>query len=148
MGAYIHTDTGRVLFVASGVERPDPIGAASTDCDPFQNFKFVKDELISIQGRWCPRREIGDNRDMWLDVAFWNTDSITASFSYIPDLSSNNKIYTSLNENFSVTVLHHDEQRQSISAKFSGVLMHTESPLLETIRIESGRLDATYSLTP
>ena len=40
MGAWIETDTGRVLFVASGIERPDPIGAESTDCPAFQNVRY------------------------------------------------------------------------------------------------------------
>ena len=66
MGAYVETDTGRVLFVASGVERVDPIGSSLTDCDPFQNWRYESSSLISVDGRWCARPEAGDPRSQSL----------------------------------------------------------------------------------
>ena len=49
MGAYVHTDTGRVLFVASGVDRPETALAASLDCEPFNSL--MNRELGSVTAR-------------------------------------------------------------------------------------------------
>jgi len=147
MGAYIHTDTGRVLFVASGVERPDPIGAGSTDCDPFQNYRFSSDSLTSIVGRWCPRPEITDERSMRISIGISEADTVLAYFSYRHFTNSKRKVYIGNSSSVKIDVLSQSWEQNTISGTFSFIGVNRDPPY-DTILVTDGRFDVTYGLTP
>jgi len=147
MGAYIHTDTGRVLFVASGVERPDPIGAGSTDCEAFQNYRYLDERFVGIVGKWCPRPEIGDFRRMALGISKYDSDSLVMFFSYKPSPAEDNQVYFATQSSISYEPLHENASDQAISGEFSYTAANRDPPY-DTILVTDGRFDVTYGLTP
>ncbi len=142
MGAYVHTDTGRVLFVASGIERPDPIGGESTDCPGWQNARF--DAEIAILGRWCPRPEIGDSRTMLLGMNFLNNQEIIAYFRYQPGVAGKIvKTYLSKKKTVATSNVLNNAIKQTISGSFTGTLYYDKNPS-DSILITDGRFDMSY----
>ena len=92
MGAWIHPQPGSplhdlegdsILFVASGVDRPETALAESLDCDAFDNNLQESTGWISVQGIYCERPEIDDRRFMGLNFGLINTDSVELSFLYL-----------------------------------------------------------------
>ena len=153
MGAYVETDTGRVLFVASGVERADPIGSSSTDCPAFQNWLYQSSDLIGVSGRWCARPEIGDNRSQRLVFSFYPARA-NLLFEITDDLSYG---FVHLYRSDTLRppdyeILRDDRSGRILSATFSATL-YAEDPggggvHGDTIRITDGRLDVRYGVTP
>ncbi len=151
MGAWVETDTGRVLFVASGVDRlSDPGDVQSIDCDPFQNWRYESQEYISITGRWCPRPEIGDDRSMWMQVLISDSGPLYASFIYDVRGGSTRWYESSKvgeDSDFNFTVTDHDTESRHLSGLFNGILFNKKAPF-DTILIADGRFDTFYGSTP
>ena len=152
MGAYLQTDTGRILFVASGVERIDPIGASSTDCNPFQNHRYESQNYVSILGRWCTRPEIGDDKELTLSFSLFDDGRALVSCGIDLDGGSSlnelkyksDTLYTPQYE-----ILLDDESERILSATFSAELYGWYNTSdRDTIQITDGRLDVTYGSTP
>ena len=154
MGAYVETDTGRVLFVASGVERVDPIGSSSTDCPAFQNWRYQSFRSVEVDARWCSRLEIGDARSQ--SLAFSLSDEGYATLLY--DITEK-PFYAERYDFRSDTlrppdyeILRDDRDGRILSATFSATL-YAEEPggggvHGDTIRVTDGRLDVRYGVTP
>ncbi len=150
MGAWIETDTGRILFVASGVERPDPIGAESTDCPAFQNFRYESQDYVDILGMRCPRPEIEYLRSQALGFRTFDNGTIRLDYTYDPDgAGSLHSLTFRTKESSPITmeILEHDLETRRLSATFSATLFGWRNTT-DSIRITDGRLDVTYGTTP
>ena len=143
MGAYVHTDTGRVLFVASGIERPDPIGAESTDCPGTQTLS--KEDWIDVLGRWCPRPEIGDPRAMTLGVTIYSSRMPSLTFSYDSRVIGSAKQFYQFTPTSppAVAVDYHDPNDRVIAGTFSGTI-YNEKDATDSLLITDGRFDMRY----
>ncbi|MFK8057711.1 MAG: hypothetical protein AB8F78_16410 [Saprospiraceae bacterium] len=146
----LEAGTDSILFVASGVERIDPIGASSTDCDAFQNFRYESQGYVDILGRWCPRPEIGDPK--WLTLGFLRFDNDRVMVTASIDLNGGRTVDSKKFRNDSIGISHFsvlldDATNRILSATFSGELYGWDNTS-DTIQIESGRLDARYGITP
>ena len=145
--------TDPILFVASGVERPDPIGTISTDCPPFQNHRYETDGYVSISGRWCSRPEIGDFKSQTLTITIQDDGNIHAAYAIGIDGGS------SLNElifrrrfvdadlfNISLDNI----QNRIIALESDDFYLHGyyNATAGDSILVSDLRLDATYGLTP
>ncbi len=151
MGAWVETDTGRVLFVASGVDRlSDPGDVQSIDCDPFQNWRYESQEYISIDGRWCPRPEIGDYRSMWMHILMYDSGPQYTSFTYDVRGGSTRRYASSKvgeDSDFNIEITGHDTESRHVSGIFDGMLFNKEEPF-DTIVVADGRFDTFYGSTP
>ena len=149
MGAYVHTDTGRVLFVASGVDRPETNLAASLDCNAFDNMWFRSSNFVSVRGLYCNREEIGDYRRMRMTFKYKYPDSAVLIFQYSSMLSSlperywNN--YPDASLNYEIT--RDDREARVLSGTFAGRLLNRDPPY-DTLVVTDGRFDVTYGVTP
>lgn len=151
-GSELHQLAGQdsILFVASGVERIDPIGASSTDCDAFQNFRYESQGYTSIRGYWCKRPEIDDPKALTMAIRLFDNGQFRISCgadmaggSTIDEL----KFRTDSSGTSSLEILNDDRSTRILSATFSGTLYGWYNTT-DTIRIVSGRLDARYGITP
>ena len=161
MGAWIHPQpgsplweqAGRVdsfLFVASGVDRPETALAESLDCEAFNNYLFESKNLISIQGQYCERPEIGDSRNLASNFSYIEPDSVELFFSYVSDASSRSINYWTRGfsqSEIEYKVLLNDQDDRILAAIYSGYLIH-RAPPYDTLRITQGRFDVTYGITP
>ena len=159
MGAWIHPQPGSplhdlegdsILFVASGVDRPETALATSLDCDAFDNYLFQSKNLISVQGQFCERPEIGDVRNLSSNFSFVQPDSVEIFFGYVGDRSSRSINYWTrgfVNSQITYTILLDDQQSRVFSGRFSGRLINRAEPF-DTLRITAGRFDVTYGITP
>ncbi|MFK8057713.1 MAG: hypothetical protein AB8F78_16420 [Saprospiraceae bacterium] len=160
MGAYIIPQPGSelhrlagqdtILFVASGVERIDPIGASSTDCNAFQNFRFESQEYTAISGRWCDRPEIGDDRFMRLLFGFYDSGAVILRFRYehSAGMSSQTLRYGGADTlDLSVLGLQNNLDERICFAQFSGTLYNIENNQ-DSALCKAGSFDARYGITP
>jgi len=160
MGAWIHPQQGSplhdlagtdsILFVASGVDRPETALATSLDCDAFNNIKKLSTGNISAVGIHCPRKEIGDPRYMSLSFLHILPDSTGVSFRYQSDWFNDSFVYSSRRNHFSIiddVILLNDSTSRVLSAVFDATLVNHESPF-DTVRITVGRFDVIYGTTP
>ena len=148
MGAYIHTDTGRVLFVASGVDRPEVAMAESLDCRAFENYRYESNGYISATGTYCRRPEIGDDRLLSVIFGHIAQDSTIMYVNYSKDRSDIGRVYTLTSESTAEhEILRYDESSRIFSGTFSGRLVN-RAPPYDTIEVTDGRFDVTYGVTP
>ena len=150
MGAYIHTDTGRVLFVASGVDRPETALAESLDCEAFNNLLYANNNYLSVRGIYCRRPEIGDDRRISMGFGYFAPDSVQISLSYDPDDWTNGPDYWTREfsqSGIEYEILRDDRQARVFSGTFSGYLLN-RAPPYDTLQITDGRFDVTYGITP
>jgi len=150
MGAYIQTDTGRLLFVASGVNRPEVALAESVSCNSFNNIHKLSTDKIAVTGIYCRRSEIGDDRRMTLSFNYLPTDSVQLYFSYSPDKYSRGSNYWTRGtekDNIKFTILRHDREMRILSGTFSGYLINRDVPF-DTIRVTDGRFDIIHGEVP
>ena len=149
MGAYAHTDTGRVLFVASGVDRPETALAASLDCEPFNNYLFLSNDYLSVGGVYCERPEIGDRRRINMTLGYIRPDSIQLSLIYSNGSKQAQSYWTRAfpRSRIAYTILRDDRDSRILSGTFSGTAVNRDPPY-DTLRISDGRFDVTYGVTP
>ena len=149
MGAYVETDTGRVLFVASGVERVDPIGSSSTDCDPFDAYRSESDSFIVVVGWWCSRPEVGDARQQTLIFYRYSDGQYQVFYSIQQDPGYTRRIrYASDTlDDSRVDVLLNDTINRTLAATFSAEL-YGQDGRDDTIDVTDGRLDVRYGRIP
>ncbi len=161
MGAYIHPQpgsplweqAGRVdsfLFVASGVDRPETALAESLDCGAFNNYLIKSTSWISVQGIYCRRPEIGDDRFIALNFGYLPKDSVQLALnvSLRKALSMTNywtREFSGADMNY--TILRDDRATGVLSGTFSGQVLNRASPY-DTVEITDGRFDITYGVTP
>jgi len=159
MGAWIHPQPGSplhdlegdsLLFVASGVDRPETALATSLDCDAFNNFLFESQDLISIRGIYCQRTEIDDPRNITVNFSYIRPDSIELSFGYVADRNASSIDYWTRrfgSSQISYAIAFDDEESRALSGTFLGSLIN-RSPPYDTLLITDGRFDVTYGVTP
>ena len=154
MGAYVETDTGRVLFVASGVERVDPIGSSSTDCDPFDAYRRDSGKFVVIRGWWCSRPEIGDPRQQSLALIRYDGGR-SQLFYIIHEDTRSTKAVNYISDTLEVgevEFIRNDSVNRVMSARFSATLYVDDGfdggVNGDTIRIVDGRVDASYGFVP
>ncbi|MFK8056399.1 MAG: hypothetical protein AB8F78_09800 [Saprospiraceae bacterium] len=159
MGAWIHPQPGSplhdqagdsILFVASGVDRPETALATSLDCAAFDNLLFQSNNYLSVDGNFCRRPEIGDDRDMSLIFGFIEPDSIQVFFNIQPSKVESNKSYWKIPlviSSINYTILKDDRNNSVFSGQFSGRIIN-RSPPYDTLQISQGRFDVTYGTTP
>ena len=159
MGAWVHPQPGSplydltgdsILFVASGVDRPETALATSLDCAAFNNFLQESTGWISVQGIYCRRPEIDDDRDIGLNFGLINQDSIELKFDYEHSKLDSRVLYWSRDFSQSVissNILIDNREERVLSGTFSGRLIN-RSPPYDTLLITDGRFDVTYGVTP
>lgn len=84
-GANVVTDTGIVLYVASGVDRNGGFFGPyrGEGCLAYQNIAFdTAYRALSIQSRYCARPEIGDPRSMNMGLTVSDTGRHHLYFTY------------------------------------------------------------------
>ena len=159
MGAWIHPQPGSrlndlegdsILFVASGVDRPETALATSLDCDAFDNTLYESNQSIGISGQYCRRPEIDDPRRLSFGIEYYQ-DSLQIFFRYSPIPAGQDKRYWLApplnNEAISLDVMNDDRSSKIFSGIFYGTLIN-RSPPFDTIEISKGRFDVTYGITP
>jgi hypothetical protein len=156
MGAWIHPQPGSplhdlagdsILFVASGVDRPETALAESLDCNAFNNFHYLSTRSIFSSGKYCSRPEIGDERELELSFGYFYPDSARVLFFY-----EDTDAFTYRSESIGLggiiyDILLDNRSENVISGTFSGALINRSSPY-DTIRVSTGRYDVTYGITP
>ena len=159
MGAWIHPQLGSplhdlagdsILFVASGVDRPETALATSLDCDAFNNFLFESNQYLSCSGVFCRRPEIGDDRSLRLAFGYIAPDSAQIAFTYSDnEFDSGTNYWTrSFNQSMIINeILIDDRDSRIFSGVFSGFLIN-RSPPFDTLEVTNGRFDVTYGTTP
>ena len=150
MGAYVHTDTGRVLFVASGVDRPETNLAASLDCRAFDNYLFRSNGYLIVSGVYCRRPEIGDGRRMSMGFGYIHSDSVELSFNYSrPGQQTSDSYWTRAfpGADIEYEITRDDREVRVLSGTFAGRLLNRDPPY-DTLVVTDGRFDVTYGVTP
>ena len=150
MGAYVETDTGRMLFVASGVDRPETALATTLDCAAFDNYLFRSNEYIGVAGIYCRRPEIGDNRYLSMGFGYIAPDSVQLSFIYNPGGNVGSTNYWTRAfpaSDIEYEILRDDREARILSGTFAGQLLNRDPPY-DTVRITDGRFDVRYGVTP
>ena len=159
MGAWIYPQPGSplhdlagdsILFVASGVDRPETALATSLDCDAFDNFLFQSNDYIEASGTYCRRPEILDDRLIYIGFGYIAPDSAQIAFSYSEDCNSSSINYWTRafsDSNIEYEILLDNRGLRIFSGSFSGYLLN-RSPPYDTLRITNGRFDVTYGVTP
>jgi hypothetical protein len=159
MGAWIHPQPGSplhdlegdsLLFVASGVDRPETALAESLDCNAFNNSHNLTNRSLISSGVYCRRPEIGDDRQMNLSFGYYYPDSSRMFFIYRHTKTDRGINYTSTlipEIPIDYQVLNDDRLNQIFSGKFTGRLINRTEPF-DTIKITNGRFDVTYGTTP
>ena len=146
----LEAGTDSILFVASGVERIDPIGASSTDCNAFQNYRYESQGYVSIRGVWCPRPEISMPEEQALQIRVHDWGTAVLRYSYDDNGSSSlHRLKYESDTIFrnSYNLSRDDVIERILSGQFNAKLGRTEAPF-DTIIIRNGRLDVTYGSTP
>ena len=159
MGAWIHPQPGSplhdlegdsILFVASGVDRPETALATSLDCDAFNNFLFESNQSIGVSGQYCRRPEIDDPRRLSFGIEYYQ-DSLQVFFRYSPSQIGQDIRYwiaPPLRESaITLDLLRDDRNAGVLSSEFFGSLINRAAPH-DTIKITKGRFDVTYGTTP
>jgi hypothetical protein len=159
MGAWIHPQPGSplhdlegdsILFVASGVDRPETALATSLDCDAFNNFLFESNQYLSCTGDYCRRPEIGDDRNLRLAFGYIAPDSVQIAFTYSKDKFDSGTNYWTRSFSNSMKdyeILEDNRDTRIFSGTFSGALINRSAPF-DTIKVTGGRFDVTYGTTP
>ena len=159
MGAWIHPQPGSplhdlagdsILFVASGVDRPETALATSLDCNAFNNIRNLTNESIISSGVYCRRPEIDDDRQINLSFGYYYPDSARVFFIYRHAKTERGINYTSTlipQDEIEYQILNDDRHNQIFSGKFGGYLINRAEPY-DTIRVTTGRFDVTYGITP
>ncbi|MFK8056400.1 MAG: hypothetical protein AB8F78_09805 [Saprospiraceae bacterium] len=159
MGAWIHPQPGSplhdlegdsILFVASGVDRPETALATSLDCAAFNNLLQESSGWISVQGRYCRRPEIDDDRQISLNFGLVTPDSVELKLIYTQFSGDRGLNYWTRgfsNSQLEYEVSNDNRSENILSGTFSGQLINRALPY-DTILVDNGRFDVTYGTTP
>ncbi len=159
MGAWIHPQPGSplhtlvgdsLLFVASGVDRPETALATSLDCKAFDNYLFQSNSYVSANGDYCRRPEIGDDRHMSIIFGYIAPDSVQIYFNYHHSNTSsilNYRLKDARQLVLEYDILIDNRDQQIFSGTFQSGLIN-RSPPYDTLQITDGRFDVTYGITP